>query len=741
MNKRKKGITSFLSILIFFSFSVQGFAFTNETTLPSESLSSTESTSLTSVSITPEANASLGASQSMAQLDAASLPSNSIGEPANEQSDASSASIEEQSVSGVEDILPANEEVTFGLLPPLIESEQHIAKKGYKDFNKNCNQFYWEIALNAHNDGFYKHIKRGSRIIDTMGPGQIVDKNGIQVYYTEGSGEQTPIPPEHYSIINPEGNRHPTQFTTTFEITFHVEIVGIVEVVYNTIFDRDTAPIDPVSGKYIISNTAYFIGTDNDGNDFNVIAKAGIKTDPPTCEGSNDPSTTYLLIVKKDADTNAKIDGATFEIAAKDGTLIESNIQTTNGEKLVQIVPGEYIVREVSPPNGYRLSKINSQLVTIAKPEPGTETYKLVEFYNRIYNSYDLVIQKQDDKTGAALSGAEFDLLDGQGTLVKKIQVDSTGKATVLGLAAGNYSLVETKAPTGYILPGKNQAVPFTIKNNPSETTIQILVTNQQQASSSMVSSNTSSVTSSKPAVSSSTSQTVSSTSFVSSSNLPVSSQQPNPPPSSSTKAPVSSRSTNSSRSSSSSSSLSNRVILPVGTVSKTPSTPSGGTNNSNNFLSSSQEDATSLTPQREVRSGTIPLGGFKEQGAWSLLNLLMGLLSFICSIVLIICLIKRNKKGTSQKEQDLSEENSASNKKENPPLRVKRTPLRFLGILTGIIPGILFLLLENIRLPITWITRWTPLIGAFFIINMVALLLFNTVTKKLRKEEFEETD
>jgi len=60
--------------------------------------------------------------------------------------------------------------------------------------------------------------------------------------------------------------------------------------------------------------------------------------------------------------------------------------------------------------------------------------------------------------------------------------------------------------------------------------------------------------------------------------------------------------------------------------------------------------------------------------------------------------------------------------------------------------PGILFLLLENIRLPIVWITQWTPIIGFFFIVHM-ALVLSQFVIKKRvpyyvkeEKKDSEET-
>ena len=66
---------------------------------------------------------------------------------------------------------------------------------------------------------------------------------------------------------------------------------------------------------------------------------------------------------------------------------------------------------------------------------------------------------------------------------------------------------------------------------------------------------------------------------------------------------------------------------------------------------------------------------------------------------------------------------------------------LRIPALLAGIIPGILFLLLENIRLPIVWITRWTPIIGAFFILHMVLLLVFLIIKRENKPEDKDEDE
>jgi len=62
-------------------------------------------------------------------------------------------------------------------------------------------------------------------------------------------------------------------------------------------------------------------------------------------------------------------------------------------------------------------------------------------------------LTKTDAKTGKALAGAVFKLLDNDGNVVKEnLTTDANGELTVDGLAAGQYKFIETKAPDGYTI-------------------------------------------------------------------------------------------------------------------------------------------------------------------------------------------------------------------------------------------------------------------------------------------------
>lgn len=62
----------------------------------------------------------------------------------------------------------------------------------------------------------------------------------------------------------------------------------------------------------------------------------------------------------------------------------------------------------------------------------------------------NIKIIKKDEDTGALLQGAEFDLQDSNGNVIDHGTTNANGEILFEELEAGDYTLVETKAPTGY---------------------------------------------------------------------------------------------------------------------------------------------------------------------------------------------------------------------------------------------------------------------------------------------------
>jgi len=143
--------------------------------------------------------------------------------------------------------------------------------------------------------------------------------------------------------------------------------------------------------------------------------------------------------------------------------------------------------------------------------------------------------------------------------------------------------------------------------------------------------------------------------------------------------------------------------------------------------------------PIQAIIDGNIPLASF--DGAWSLLNLLMSLTAGFVMISLFGTLLRRKKEEHFYDDDDTDEDT-----KKRIKFRERLNSLRIPALIAASIPGMLFLVFENIRLPVVWITRWTPLIGAFFLISSALLITYLVISKRAKiadqdnEEEAAET-
>ena len=79
----------------------------------------------------------------------------------------------------------------------------------------------------------------------------------------------------------------------------------------------------------------------------------------------------------------------------------------------------------------------------------------------------ELLLKKIDSKTGRTLANAEFKLVDDKGQVVtgkEKIVTGEDGSIFIKGLADGEYQIIETKAPDGYLID--ETPIKFSVKNN-----------------------------------------------------------------------------------------------------------------------------------------------------------------------------------------------------------------------------------------------------------------------------------
>lgn len=128
-----------------------------------------------------------------------------------------------------------------------------------------------------------------------------------------------------------------------------------------------------------------------------------------------------------------------------------------------------------------------------------------------------------------------------------------------------------------------------------------------------------------------------------------------------------------------------------------------------------------------DLADGNVPLGNMGLDGVWSLLNLLMSLVALMLGVIAFVTLINnlRDKKRYEEEEQEEAE-----------TLARRYGILKIAVMLSGVIPGILFLILEDLSFPVSFINKWTPLIGLFFIIHVIILIIQLAIRKNEQKEE-----
>ena len=164
----------------------------------------------------------------------------------------------------------------------------------------------------------------------------------------------------------------------------------------------------------------------------------------------------------KQSDNNTPLEGAEFSVYTETDEEVVSGLVSDEAGKVVatQLAPGKYYFKETKAPNGFikNAQKVSFEISDNVK---GFETDKNGQLKpvnaGTLTNYQGSMALTKVNEAGDALDGAEFALYAGKEVSKEQeaLQTGITskdGNVSVTGLAPGHYYLMETKAPTGFMV-------------------------------------------------------------------------------------------------------------------------------------------------------------------------------------------------------------------------------------------------------------------------------------------------
>lgn len=161
-------------------------------------------------------------------------------------------------------------------------------------------------------------------------------------------------------------------------------------------------------------------------------------------------SKTRVELLKTD-EAGDPLAGAKLEVRRADGSLVESWTSGSTAHVIEGLTAGNYVLKEVAAPSGYKLADDVSFTVT---NQQGTVTVRMSDKKTKV----ELL---KTDETGKPLAGAELEVRRADGTLVESWTSGNVAHV-IEGLAVGKYELREVEPPQGYTIA---KSITFTVRD------------------------------------------------------------------------------------------------------------------------------------------------------------------------------------------------------------------------------------------------------------------------------------
>ncbi|PZG43061.1 SpaA isopeptide-forming pilin-related protein, partial [Listeria ivanovii] len=403
------------------------------------------------------------------------------------------------------DINPVPFQVIFNQIAAINVIKENTAKAGSVVLTKEDSKTKAVIA----DAGFELQTKTGTKVkvdlvTDTDGKITVSDLSPGEYQFVEtkaATGYELDATPVTFTIIfNQTGVVNVTKENTAktgsvvltkkdsvskmvlAEAEFELQTNSGTKVKSNLVTGEDgkITVADLAPGEYQFVETKAPIGYELDASPVNFTIAFNQATSLNITK-ENTAKTGSVILTKKDSMTEAELKGAEFELQTKAGANVKNALVTNeNGNITVSdLAPGDYQFVETKAPKGYDLNK---EPVTFTIEFNQQETVKVNKMNTMTTGS--IILTKIDSQTKKPLKNATFNLVDNANHVIKTLTTNAAGQFKITNLVPGNYQLIETKAPAGYVL----DTVPVNVKIAFQQTLpLQVTKTNTKKAISGVV--------------------------------------------------------------------------------------------------------------------------------------------------------------------------------------------------------------------------------------------------------------
>ena len=170
------------------------------------------------------------------------------------------------------------------------------------------------------------------------------------------------------------------------------------------------------------------------------------------------PSKYPIELIKRNVN-NEFVPGAEYGVYTEGGHLVTSGTTGSDGKLTLYLSAGSYYVQEISSPSGYSLNPMKYPIKVSSK---GLEEGGSGNAVNMVDDFAVVAISKLDIATLEPLEGAVFTMYTMDGTPVATATSGPEGYAEFRQVLHGDYYIMETGAPEGYILSPEKRYVSIT---------------------------------------------------------------------------------------------------------------------------------------------------------------------------------------------------------------------------------------------------------------------------------------